>query len=170
MFPPILRENVLQLKPVEGNHILVYQTTDSNYELLKLLKEFDDEFIIYGFHKNKRDGNLTFKDFNEDEFFEDLASARAVITNGGFTLISEALYLEKPILSIPVKKQFEQILNAIYLKRLEYGEFHEDPDKEDIKKFLENLDFYRDNIKSKFKHDNNQSIYDELDEIIENIS
>jgi uncharacterized protein (TIGR00661 family) len=79
-------------------------------------------------------------------------------------------YLEKPILSIPVKKQFEQILNAIYLKRLEYGEFHEDPDKEDIKKFLENLDFYRDNIKSKFKHDNNQSIYDELDEIIENIS
>jgi len=169
MFPPILRDNVLKLKPVEGNHILVYQTTDSNFELLKLLKEFDDEFIIYGFHKNKRDANLLFKDFNEDEFFEDLASARAVITNGGFTLISEALYLEKPILSIPVKKQFEQILNAIYLRRLEYGEFHEDPDKNDIKEFLERLDFYRNNIKTRFKHDENQSIFQELDEILSNI-
>ncbi len=168
MFPPILRENVLEMKPAEGKHILVYQTTDSNLELLKLLKEFDEEFIIYGFHKNERDANLIFKDFNEDEFFEDLASARAVITNGGFTLISEALYLEKPILSIPVKKQFEQILNAIYLKRLEYGEFHEDPDKNDIQKFLENLDVYRENIKTRFQHDENQGIFQELDKIIYN--
>ncbi len=170
MFPPILRENVLRLKPVEGEHVLVYQTTDSNLELLNILKEFDDEFIIYGFHKNEKDANLTFKEFNEDEFFEDLASARAVITNGGFTLISEAIYLEKPVFSIPVKKQFEQILNAIYLKRLEYGEFHEDPDKEDIEKFLENLDSYRETIKSKFKHDGNQSIFRALDEIIVNTS
>jgi uncharacterized protein (TIGR00661 family) len=168
MFPPILRENVLDIKPAEGKHILVYQTTDSNLELLKLLKEFDEEFIVYGFHKNEIDDNLIFKDFNEDEFFEDLASARAVITNGGFTLISEALYLEKPILSIPVKKQFEQILNAIYLKRLEYGEFHEDPDKDDIQKFLENLDVYRENIKTRFQHDENQGIFRELDKIIYN--
>ena len=170
MFPPILRENVLQLKPVEGEHVLIYQTTDSNLELLELLKEFDDEFIIYGFHKNKKEANLTFKEFNEDEFFQDLASARAVITNGGFTLISEALYLEKPVLSIPVKKQFEQILNAIYLKRLKYGEFHEDLDKDGIEKFLHNLNFYRDNIRSRFKHDENQSIFRELDEIINNTS
>ena len=158
------------MKPEEGEHILVYQTSDSNLELLDILKEFDEKFIVYGYHKSEKEGNLTFKPFNEDEFFEDLASARAVITNGGFTLISEALYLGKPILSIPVKKQFEQLLNAIFLKRLGYGEFHEDPDRENIEEFLSKLDVYRENIKIHFKHDRNQSIFRELDLIIEEFS
>lgn len=170
MFPPILRQNVLQMKGEEGEHILVYQTSDSNLELLDILKGFDEQFIVYGYHKSEKDGNLTFKPFNEDEFFEDLASAQAVITNGGFTLISEALYLGKPIFSIPVKKQFEQLLNAIYLKRLGYGEFHEDPKRVDLEQFLKNLEVYRDNIKLHFKHDWNRSIFQELDLIIEEFS
>jgi uncharacterized protein (TIGR00661 family) len=170
MFPPILREKVMELEPTIGDHILVYQTSDSNIKLLKLLKEVDYEFVIYGFHKDEKIGNLTFKSFNEDEFFHDLASAMAVITNGGFSLISEALYLEKPIFSIPVKKQFEQILNALYLDKLEYGEFHQDLDKESIEKFLSNIDFYREKIQSKFKHDHNQAIFNRLDEIIDELN
>lgn len=170
MFPPILRGSVLRLKSTQGEHIFVYQTSDSNLKLIDLLAGLDDEFIIYGFHKEEKKGNLTFKCFNEDEFFQDLSSARAVITNGGFSLISEALYLGKPVFSIPVKKQFEQIVNAIYLERLKYGEFHEDPDKEDLEKFLLKLDFYRQHIKSKFKHDKNQSLLRELDKIIYQIT
>lgn len=170
MFPPILREKVLDLKPTTGKHVLVYQTSDSNLKLLETLKEFDDEFIIYGFHKDEKTENLTFKNFNEDEFFDDLASARAIITNGGFSLISEAIYLEKPVYSIPVQKQFEQILNAIYLDKLEYGEFHKDLDKESIDKFLNNLEYYRDKIKSRFKHDHNKAILQKLDEIIEELT
>lgn len=170
MFPPILREKVLDLKPNIGEHVLVYQTSDSNLKLLEVLKELEDEFIIYGFHKEERSGNLIFKKFNEEEFFEDLASARAVITNGGFSLISEALYLEKPVYSIPVKKQFEQILNAIYLDNLEYGEFHMDLDRGSIEKFLLKLEHYRDIIKSRFKHDHNQAILQKLDEIIEELT
>ena len=170
MFPPILRDKVMELEPIVGDHILVYQTSDSNMELLKILRDVDDEFVIYGFHKDEKDGNLIFKSFNEDEFFHDLASARAVITNGGFSLISEALYLRKPIYSIPVKKQFEQILNAIYLDKLEYGEFHTDPNKENIEKFLSNLDYYREKIRLKFKHDANQAIFNRLDEIIDELN
>jgi len=90
-----------------------------------------------------------------------------VITNGGFNVISEAIYLNKPVFSIPVKKQFEQILNAIHLERLGYGEFHEDPDKGDLEKFLLNLDVYKENIESNFVHDGNQAVLRELDEIIE---
>lgn len=170
MFPPILREKVLDLKPTTGEHVMVYQTSDSNLKLLEVLKEFDDEFIIYGFRRDEKTGNLTFKDFNEDEFFDDLASARAIITNGGFSLISEAIYLEKPVYSIPVKKQFEQILNAIYLDKLDYGEFHKDLDKESVDKFLNNLEYYRDKIKSRFKHDHNRAIFQKLDEIIEELT
>ncbi len=170
MYPPILRKDILNLKPDEGEHVLVYQTSDSNLKLIELLKEMDDEFIIYGFHKDEVDGNLCFKKFNDDEFFQDLASSRAVITNGGFTLISEALYLQKPIFSIPVKKQFEQILNAIYLEKLGYGEFYQEPDREDIEEFLSKLGEYRQNIKNNFKHDQNQTILHDLDRIIEECS
>ena len=54
MFPPILRDKVMELEPTIGDHILVYQTSDSNMELLKLLRQIDDEFIIYGFIKMKK--------------------------------------------------------------------------------------------------------------------
>ena len=157
----------MKLKSEEGQHILVYQTSDSNLKLLDLLKELDEEFIIYGFHKDEQDTNLTFKSFNDKEFLQDLATCRAVLTNGGFTLISEALYLKKPVLSVPVKKQFEQILNAIYLDRLGYGEYHEDLEKGDVLKFLKKLEIYRDNIEKNFQHDRNQGINEELDELIQ---
>lgn len=166
-FPPVLREAIMELEPYNSEHVLVYQTSDSNERLLDILKEFDDEFIVYGFHRDERDENLLFKSFNEDEFFTDLSQARAVISNGGFTLISEALYLGKPVLSVPVKKQFEQILNALYLERLGYGEFREDLEREDIENFLSKLDEYRKNIHLKFSHDQNQSILEELDFLID---
>ena len=33
-------------------------------------------------------------------------SARGVITGGGFSLLSEAVYLHKPVLSVPLDGQF----------------------------------------------------------------
>ncbi len=166
-FPPVLREEIMNLEPYNGEQVMVYQTSDSNLRLLEILREFDDEFVVYGFHRDEKDGNLEFKSFNEDDFFQDLAQARAVISNGGFTLISEALYLGKPVLSVPVKKQFEQILNALYLDRLGYGEFHEEVEREDIERFLSRSDEYRKNIKNYFSHDQNQAILEELDRIID---
>ncbi|NYB51571.1 MAG: glycosyltransferase [Methanobacteriaceae archaeon] len=169
-FPPVIRKEIMDLKPYNGEHVLVYQTSDSNYKLIEILKELDDEFIVYGFHRDEKEENIQFKSFNEDEFFNDLAQARAVIANGGFTLISEALYLGKPVLSVPVKKQFEQILNALYLEGLGYGEAHEELKRDDIEKFLSKLDKYRKNIKKNFYHDQNQSILEELDNFIDEYS
>jgi uncharacterized protein (TIGR00661 family) len=44
-----------------------------------------------------------------------------VIANSGFSLICEALYLGKPYLAIPVRHQFEQVLNAYYVDKMGYG-------------------------------------------------
>ncbi|MEN6574016.1 MJ1255/VC2487 family glycosyltransferase [Methanobacterium aggregans] len=167
MFSPILREEILNLKPEIGEHILVYQTSTSNLKLLELLKRVGVTCIVYGFNEDKKDGNLQFKKFNEDEFYTDLASCRAILTNGGFTLITEALYLKKPVLSVPVKKQFEQILNALYIERLGYGEFHEELDREILMNFLENLDKYRKELEESYKPAGNQEILEELERTIE---
>jgi uncharacterized protein (TIGR00661 family) len=67
------------------------------------------------------EGNLTYRPFGEQSFIDDLASARAVIAGGGFTLMGEAVYLHKPMLAVPLEGQFEQVINARYLEKLGYG-------------------------------------------------
>lgn len=166
IFPPILRKEILELEPKKGDNVLVYQTSSSNLELINLLKNLDENFIVYGFDKETVEDNVTFRNFNEDQFFEDLGNCKAVIANGGFTLLSEAIYLKKPVLSVPVKGQFEQILNAIYLERLGYGEFHEKLDVDVIKNFLNNLTKY-DKVLKTYTQDGNKSILSEIDRQIE---
>ncbi len=166
MYPPILREEILSLKPIIGDHILVYQTSTSNSNLFQILTEINEKFIVYGFDMEKVEKNLTYRKFNEDQFFSDLGSCKAVLANGGFTLISESIYLKKPVLSIPVKGQFEQILNAIYLERLGYGEFHEELNVDILENFLSKLDVYYDSLKS-YSQDGNKSLLKELDHLIQ---
>ena len=154
------------MNPVKGDHVLVYQTSTSNVKLIEILKKLNENFIVYGFNEEKVDKNLTYRKFNEDRFFKDLGSCKAVLANGGFTLISESIYLKKPVLSIPVKGQFEQIMNAIYLKRLGYGEYYEELDINIVKDFLSRLDIYNKSLLS-YKQDGNKSLLKELDSLIE---
>ncbi len=169
LFPPVLRDEIFNLKPVSGDHILVYQTSDSNLELLSTLKTINEKFIIYGYDMEKRDKNLHFKKFNENQFFKDFESSKAVISNGGFTLMGESIYLRKPIFCVPVRKQPEQTVNAMFLEKLGYGEFHESLTKENFEHFLQNLDTYRSSLNS-FEHNGNQEILDALDKAIEKYS
>ena len=162
IYPPIIREEILNLKPTIKNHIVVYQTSKESIKLVKRLKILKDEkFIIYGFNKEEVDENLTFKMFNEDEFYDDLASAKAVICNGGFTFISEAICLKKPIYSIPANGNFEQILNGFYVQKLGYGEYHEKMSVNKLSKFLNRLPKYQQRLK-KVKKTNNDGIVKEL--------
>lgn len=119
---PVIRPEVKKLRPTRGNHVLVYQTSSTNAVLLTVLKQFPrQKFVVYGFQEKGVENNVTFKQFSEQEFFKDLASAKSVIANGGFSLLSEAVFLRKPVLSIPIKGQCEQLINALHIERLGYG-------------------------------------------------
>ena len=162
IYPPIIREDILKLEPKEGNHIIVYQTSRESEKLVKRLKALkDEEFIVYGFNRNEIDGNLTYKEFNEDEFYDDLASAKAVISNGGFTFISEAIHLKKPIYSVPAIGNFEQTLNGFYVQKLGYGEYHEVMSAKRVANFLKKLPKYQRRL-AKVKKTNNDGIVREL--------
>ena len=125
LYPPVLREEIMKLEPVEGEHVLVYQTAESSINLMEELKKLDYKFIVYGFNKDEVDENLTYRSFNEEQIFEDMRTAKAIIVNGGFTMISEAIYLKKPIYCTPAHKNFEQILNGFYVEKLGFGEYHD---------------------------------------------
>ena len=168
LFPPINRKEILRAKPKKGDHVLVYQTSKSDKKLISTLRSIDSNFIVYGFGKNKRKGNVILKKFNESDYFKDLANCKAVICNGGFTVIGEALHLGKPILSIPVRDQFEQERNAVYLKGMGYGEIIRKINKSDVEGFLFNLDNYTKNIKN-YKRESNARIMRKLNQIIQKL-
>jgi uncharacterized protein (TIGR00661 family) len=164
LFPPILRQEVLSATPTSGDYVLVYVTSPTR-ELATLLKQVRCRFVAYGFGIESQEGNLQFKKPSLDGFLRDLSGAKAVIANAGFSLISEALYLDKPYLAIPVKNQFEQTFNAYYLHKLGYGAWWEDVGKEQIESFLFNLPFYSDNLHS-YPRANNGAILAKVDELI----
>ena len=152
----------MKLKPTSGDHIIVYQTSRESEKLVRRLKSLKDEkFIVYGFNKDEVDGNLCYKHFNEDEFYEDLASSKAVICNGGFTFISEAIYLKKPIYSVPAIGNFEQTLNGFYVQKLGYGEYHEVMSAKRVGNFLKRLPKYQQKL-ANVKKTNNDGIIHEL--------
>lgn len=164
LVPPILRQEVLQAKPTEGEHVLVYVTSPSA-ELIKLLAQVRCPFVAYGFGREGRDGNIHFKKPSMTSFLEDLSSAKAIIANAGFSLVSEALYLAKPYLAVPVKNQFEQIFNAHHLAQTGYGAYWEQLTKEKIESFLFNLPLFRENLAS-YPRQDNSALFQKIDSLI----
>ena len=124
LFPPILRPEILAAKSSPGDHLLVYQS-GPNAALQSALAATGIECRIYGMRPGatdeQREGQLRLLPFSEAGFISDLASCRAVIAGGGFTLMGEAVFLHKPMLALPLERQFEQWLNAQYLEREGYG-------------------------------------------------
>jgi uncharacterized protein (TIGR00661 family) len=149
---PIIGDCFKDAKITDKNFVLVYQTTGSNDKLIDILKQSDEKYIIYGFNKDHTDKNLTFKKQSRKGFVKDLISCKAVIANAGFTLISEAVTLKKPIYSIPVKRQIEQEINGHYIAKSGYGLYSKEINSSDLRHFLDNLTKYRKEL-SKVNYD-----------------
>jgi uncharacterized protein (TIGR00661 family) len=174
LHPPILRREILDAKRSDGEHLLVYQTAEGHDELTKTLADTGLECRIYGMRRGieaeQVEGNLRYRPFSEKVFIDDLASARGVIAGGGFTLLGEAVYLKKPVLSVPLQNQFEQILNARYIEREGYGMAAgaaEDPAV--IRRFLDGVPRYREALEP-YEHDHNRGLMALLDEKLDQVA
>lgn len=165
LIPPILRDEVLQSKREPGAHVLVYQTSTSNTELVPALQKVAGNFRVYGMGREGVEGNVTLCPFSESGFLKDLAQARAVIAGGGFTLLGEALHLRQPILSVPVGGQFEQMMNGRYLAAYGYGDTVERIDAPAVERFLGQLETYEKNLAS-YEAQDNAMLYECLGELL----
>lgn len=166
LVPPILRPEILEAKAEPGDHVLVYQTQTTNQALLEALKSLAPvEFRVYGLRRDEDLGNVKLKDFSQEGFIEDLRTARAVISGGSFTLMGEAVHLGVPMHSVPVERQFEQILNAQYLSRLGYGSWSECLDLDQIREFLAHTDEYAQNLQS-YPRQDNRVTFGVIDELV----
>jgi len=159
---PIIRTAIKEAKPSKKNHIIMYQTSSSLTTVQEVLKQLPDEhFYVYGMNKDYTDANVTYKLFSEKGFIDDLASAKAVIANGGFSFISEAVYLKKPIYCFPFHNQFEQYVNAAYIQKLCYGRHFETLTADNLKAFLFDLVVFEKNL-SNYKQNGNEILFAKL--------
>ncbi len=163
--PPIVRDDVRKLKPNKKDKILVYLNNAEH--VLKVLEKIKGEkFIVYGLDKKEKYGNIELK--TRESFLKDLEESKAIIATAGFSLMSEALYLRKPLLAIPLEGQFEQMFNALYLKKSGMGDYCEQVSEEKVNEFLANLKNYENKLK-KYKPKFGD-LYKTLERILNEIS
>uniref|UniRef100_A0A7C3J775 Glycosyltransferase n=1 Tax=candidate division WOR-3 bacterium TaxID=2052148 RepID=A0A7C3J775_UNCW3 len=155
--PPIIRREVIEIakEKEDGDFILIYQTSKSLIEKInELTKSFPEvKFVSYGLDLEERK-NLKKENFSRENFLKDLSKCKGVITNGGFTLISESIYLKKPIFSVPIKGQYEQRVNSFLVEKMGYGKSSLDFSTNDFKIFLRNIEDYKKNLKNYIQDEN----------------
>ncbi|QMW02527.1 glycosyltransferase family protein [Spirosoma foliorum] len=125
--PPLLRQEVTELKPTVGDFLLAYVTQPGlKVELLKA-HEQHPEIRMDGFHSGTTlpdqpvDDTLTFHAIDGKRFVEFMARCKAIVTTAGFESVCEAAYLGKPALMIPQANHYEQACNAIDGQRAGVG-------------------------------------------------
>lgn len=149
VLPPILREKVIKLNPRNDGHIVVYQSNSMDSRLMEFLKNSTSrKAYVFGYTGEKIIAdNIIYCSKSEEGFLELLAGCSFVIQGGSHTLMSEAIYLKKPVISLPIQAMIEQRLNAFYLEKLGYGiqSSMASLNKRLIENFEKDLKIFRDN-------------------------
>ncbi len=168
VLPPLIRKSVTEHISTEGDHVLVYQTAPTFFKLFPMLEEMKTRFIIYGFGALPARNNLEFKAVSDHGFLKDLSSCRYCIVNGGHNVISEALFLRKPVFCFPIGGAYEQFINAYFIRRLGFGDYSVDskPRRGALDSFESQLPFFRDAIRRENFY-GNELVCSRLEELIE---
>lgn len=168
LVPPILRNAIVEAEPEQGEHLVVYSSGEEN--AMAALRASGIPCRVYGMRggpaEGTTDGNLEFKPRSNEGFVEDLRTARGVVAGGGFSLMSEAVYLGKPMLAMPLFGQFEQTMNSRYLQREGYGLAATELTEATVERFLDGLDGYRDRLAG-YEQDGNEVTLKTIEERIE---
>lgn len=119
--PPIIRSEIRSINPTLNNHITVYLPAYHHARLAKLFKQFqqtDWHIFSPSCQQVEQDQNIWIHPISNERFTESLCGCRGVITSAGFETSSEAMYLNKKLMVIPIKNQYEQQCNAAALKSM----------------------------------------------------
>jgi uncharacterized protein (TIGR00661 family) len=167
LVPPIVRSAIVAARPERGEHLVVY--SGGSEDLTHALRECGLPCRVYGMRDGPEvgttDGLVEFRPRSVDGFLEDLVSARGVVTGGGFSLLSEAVYLRKPVLSVPLHGQFEQLMNARYLEREGFGLCAPTVDAGTLATFLDRLDGYQGRLDAYTQDGNAEALAEIVDRV-----
>jgi len=118
---PIIRQEVRGLIPSEAGHTAVYLPAYDDLTLVQLFKSIPSSRWEV-FSKRARceyeTENVVVRPISSEAYLRSLAACSGLLTGAGFEAPSEALYLGKKLMLVPMKGQYEQQCNAQALRRL----------------------------------------------------
>ena len=118
---PIIRCQVREASVTCEGHITVYLPAYGAQALLAVLDQIPEvRWEVFSRHWDMltTKGNVRFLPASLDGFLTSMASSNGVLCGAGFETPSEALFLGKPLLVVPMKGQFEQQCNAAALAQM----------------------------------------------------
>ena len=113
-YPPV-RDVIKKLKPTDGSHYVVYLPFYSTEKIVRHLQIFEGaQWLVFSKHATQSysNGNVHVQPIDEHKFILALENCKGVMCSAGFGTTSEALFLRKKLLVIPMKNQYEQQCNA----------------------------------------------------------
>lgn len=163
---PIVRPEVLaeRRRAADGDHLACYFNDKADArERVRELAQVGVDVHLWGASREMSSGRVTCMGHDPAGFPRDLATSAAVVGGAGFTLLSEAIALRKPVLAVPFAGQGEQLSNARYVEALGVGRSGEAMSPALVKEFLHALPRYRRELAAAEPHDGNAEIFSALD-------
>ncbi len=120
-YTPVIRKQVRDLKISNKGHFTVYLPAYSDKKIISILKQLKGvKWEVFSKHNNNMYScdNISLSPVNNEAFLESMASSAGVLCGAGFETPSEALFLKKKLLVIPMQNQYEQHCNAAALQYL----------------------------------------------------
>jgi uncharacterized protein (TIGR00661 family) len=121
IFTPVIRNAIRQAKVTDDGHYTVYLPAYDDKKLVqRLLKLSKIKWHIFSKHTKKpyHVGRISVFPVSGIDFIESVVSSSGVLCGAGFETPAEVLHLNKKLLVVPMKSQYEQHCNAAALKKL----------------------------------------------------
>lgn len=119
--PPILRPSIKELNPKNGDHVTVYLPAFDHETLVTFFSQIPEirwEVFSPTCDAEYEKYNTKVRPVGNETFLKSFEHSMGLVCSAGFEAPSEAMYLGKKLLVIPIKNQYEQICNAVALEEL----------------------------------------------------
>lgn len=119
--PPIIRKSIKELNPVSDGHVTAYLPAFDHETLASIFSKIPQvQWHVYapGCESAYEKQNVKVNPVSKDGFLKSLESCLGIVSSAGFETTSEALFLGKKLLVIPIRNQYEQLCNAAALEEL----------------------------------------------------
>jgi uncharacterized protein (TIGR00661 family) len=121
IFTPVVRSAIREVSVKDLGHYTIYLPAYDDKKLVQLLLKIPKvRWHIFSKHTKSpyHVGRISVYPVSGQDFIESVVTGSGVLCGAGFDTPAEVLHLNKKLLVVPMKSQYEQHCNAAALKRL----------------------------------------------------
>jgi uncharacterized protein (TIGR00661 family) len=121
IFTPVVRSAIREVSVKDLGHYTIYLPAYDDKKLVQLLLKIPKvRWHIFSKHTKSpyHVGRISVYPVSGQDFIESVVTGSGVLCGAGFETPAEVLHLNKKLLVVPMKSQYEQHCNAAALKRL----------------------------------------------------